>query len=308
MFNRLKIVRPKGIKPTLSIRSISIFLITIVVIVIVAFAIAIYGFKKDSPSVRKAAQIIPYPAAFVGWSPILVKDYNFTRDYTYHFYEASKLPFDAHALNSQIMDELVERKIVAKHASQAQVKVTQSDVDQAYQKLVEKSGKDEVNKVLSDLYSLDEKQFKVLIYHKLLKEQVKQQLTDKAQWRQVQVRHLLIKVDQNADQKLVDDAKRKADDNMTAIKGGKSLEEQARANSEDVESKDRGGELGYISRGQTVKEFENAIFADAVKKGNLLGPVRTQYGWHVIQIEDIRGSDDFTIWHNQTRVHTLISL
>ena len=48
---------------------------------------------------------------------------------------------------------------------------------------------------------------------------------------------------QNADQKLVDDAKRKADDNMAAIKGGKSLEEQARANSEDVESKDRGGEL-----------------------------------------------------------------
>jgi peptidyl-prolyl cis-trans isomerase C len=52
-------------------------------------------------------------------------------------------------------------------------------------------------------------------------------------------------------------------------------------------SKKRGGSLGEFGRGQMVKEFENAVFS--AKKGQIVGPVKTQFGWHIIKVEDIWG-------------------
>ncbi len=116
----------------------------------------------------------------------------------------------------------------------------------------------------------------------------------------MEVRHILIKVAANADQQTVNQAKQKAQADLTLIKGGQSFASVAEKDSEDTASKNQGGELGYISRGQTVKPFEDAVFS--AKKGALLGPIRTQYGWELIQVENIRGSSDFTIWRSQALV------
>ena len=47
-------------------------------------------------------------------------------------------------------------------------------------------------------------------------------------------------------------------------------------------SKRRGGDLGWFGRGQMVKEFENAAFNG--EKGKTIGPVKTQFGWHLIKV------------------------
>ncbi|NLL95126.1 MAG: peptidylprolyl isomerase [Thermoplasmatales archaeon] len=51
-------------------------------------------------------------------------------------------------------------------------------------------------------------------------------------------------------------------------------------------SKNKGGDLGWFGRGDMVPEFDEAVFS--AKKGDLLGPIRTQFGWHVILVKDLK--------------------
>lgn len=59
--------------------------------------------------------------------------------------------------------------------------------------------------------------------------------------------------------------------------------------SEDPGSKDKGGVLGYFGRGQMVKEFEQVAFI--MQKGETSQPVKTQFGYHIIRVEDRRKKD-----------------
>ena len=59
--------------------------------------------------------------------------------------------------------------------------------------------------------------------------------------------------------------------------------------SSDIVAKEKGGDLGYFSRGAMAKPFENFCF---FKKNGSMGVVPTQFGWHVIQVTDQKGSDD----------------
>jgi len=61
--------------------------------------------------------------------------------------------------------------------------------------------------------------------------------------------------------------------------------ELAKANSEDQGSAQQGGDLGAFARGSMVKPFEDAVFA--AKEGDIIGPVATDFGWHVIQVTGI---------------------
>src|SRR3989304_8134971 len=66
---------------------------------------------------------------------------------------------------------------------------------------------------------------------------------------------------------------------LTYMKQGKSFEELAKERS-ICPSRKKGGNLGWFSRGMMVKEFENAVFSG--KKGEVLGPIKTEFGWHLI--------------------------
>jgi len=72
---------------------------------------------------------------------------------------------------------------------------------------------------------------------------------------------------------------------LKAIREGKSFEDMAKEKSL-CPSKRKGGNLGWFGRGMMVKEFENAAFAG--KKGQIIGPVKTQFGYHIIRIDDIQ--------------------
>lgn len=100
--------------------------------------------------------------------------------------------------------------------------------------------------------------------------------------RQTHVRHILIKVNE-----LVPDAeaRRKAGLLKERLDNGADFAELARANSNDL-SAAKGGDLGWVYEGDTVPEFERAM--DGLKNNEISGPVKSPFGWHVIQVLDRR--------------------
>ncbi len=85
-----------------------------------------------------------------------------------------------------------------------------------------------------------------------------------------------------------DAARKKIEELKTKLAAGDSFAELATANSEDSGSKAAGGDLGWVRRGQMVKTFEDALFA--LDKGEISAVVETEFGWHLIQLDDIKPS------------------
>jgi len=78
----------------------------------------------------------------------------------------------------------------------------------------------------------------------------------------------------------------KAKEVLGKVEKGEDFAKLAEAYSSDPGSKANGGKLGYFSKGQMVKEFEEAAFA--LKKGEVSKPVQSKFGWHIIKVDDRR--------------------
>ncbi|HEY3555327.1 MAG TPA: peptidylprolyl isomerase, partial [Casimicrobiaceae bacterium] len=102
---------------------------------------------------------------------------------------------------------------------------------------------------------------------------------------QTHARHILIKVNEQTSEA---DAKAKIDRLRERIVGGANFDEIARANSEDA-SGAKGGDLGWLSPGDTVRDFEQAM--EKLPVGEVSQPIRTPFGWHLIQVLERRKQD-----------------
>jgi peptidyl-prolyl cis-trans isomerase C len=100
---------------------------------------------------------------------------------------------------------------------------------------------------------------------------------------QAHARHILVTVDEKADEQTHQTGKAKADDLLAQLKGGANFEELAKKSS-DCPSASQGGDLGFFGHGQMVQEFDEAAFA--LKPGELSGVVTTKFGYHIIKLEE----------------------
>lgn len=102
---------------------------------------------------------------------------------------------------------------------------------------------------------------------------------------QTHARHILIKITEIMSDK---DAKDKMDKLHDRLMNGEKFEVLARQFSEDG-SASNGGDLNWVNPGDTVPQFEKAM--NELKENEISEPVRTQFGWHIIQVLERRGQD-----------------
>jgi len=99
----------------------------------------------------------------------------------------------------------------------------------------------------------------------------------------VRASHILIKVDEGADQKTWDKAKAEIEAIIAQLKKGADFGKLAAEKSACPSGKSANGSLGAFGKGQMVPEFEKAAYA--LKVGEISGPVKTSFGYHVIKRE-----------------------
>lgn len=103
---------------------------------------------------------------------------------------------------------------------------------------------------------------------------------------QYKAAHILVSVDESATPEEKAELKKKAESIRSMVETGQDFGELAAKNSGDPGSKDQGGELGWMTEGQTVPPFEAAL--KSLEPGELSGVVETRYGYHIIKLQDRR--------------------
>ncbi len=91
---------------------------------------------------------------------------------------------------------------------------------------------------------------------------------------EVKISHIVLATEEEAKKILIE------------IKSGKAFEDVAKQYSTDKSTKDRGGEIGYITKGQAFPSIEKAAYK--LNVGEVSEPVQTQVGWHILKVLDIK--------------------
>ncbi|HXX11648.1 MAG TPA: peptidylprolyl isomerase [Burkholderiales bacterium] len=120
-------------------------------------------------------------------------------------------------------------------------------------------------------------------------EKIKAQQTGNGEKMEYKVRHILIKVDPNADPKKAKAAEQKAKAIVAELNkaNGKNFAKLASTKSDDPGTKTQGGELDWTDGSNLVKEFTDAMVK--LEKGSYTKtPVKTRFGYHIILLEDVR--------------------
>ena len=210
-------------------------------------------------------------------------------------------------LKEKILEQMIDEKILISEAKRKKVKVNNKEIQDGIGEIRKRFGtEEEYNQELAR-QGLAEEEFRgqvknQLMVMKLIDQEVKakvvpstdseiedfykQNESEMVEPEQMRVRHILIKVDENTDKK---EALKKIGEILKEVKKGKtSFAELAKKYSEGP-SAPRGGDLGFFTRGQMVREFEEAAFA--LKVGEISNVVETEYGYHIIQCIEKKASE-----------------
>ena len=200
-------------------------------------------------------------------------------------------------LQDQVLTTLVRVRLMDYAAKQANIEVTKDEVDQRWQQEVDlqQNGEEGLRKTIGDLGLTEDEaraQLRAAIIQQKLQDQVTQGITvsedelrqayeqNKDQYQTVTASHILV------------DSKDLAEQIKQKLENGADFAALAKQYSQDPGSADQGGSLGTQPKGTFVPEFEKAIWS--AKPGEIVGPVQTQYGWHIIKVDsfDTKTFDD----------------
>jgi peptidyl-prolyl cis-trans isomerase C len=207
----------------------------------------------------------------------------------------------------QIMPQLVGIEIAKAYASEHNITASDKEVDQEIEKIKKQVG-DQARSSGQDL-SNQEAYEQALKQNNITEEELRDNIRENLPVQKVQekvagnaeptdeeiqkyyeqnkeaqfttpeqrcVRHILFTKDQ----------KQKAEDVKKQLEDGADFAKLAKQYSQDPGSAEKGGDLGCLGKGETVPPFEEAAFG--AKEGEIVGPVKTQFGYHILEVTDTK--------------------
>ncbi|MBT5633776.1 MAG: hypothetical protein HOJ13_13705 [Nitrospina sp.] len=129
----------------------------------------------------------------------------------------------------------------------------------------------------------------------------------KEHWQEgkVKARHILFIAERGSSEKIRREKLKQANTVLREILGGEDFVKLAKENSEDV-SASNGGDLGYVEKGKMVPEFEDSVFS--LKEGQVSGIVETQYGYHIIKVEEILPGKTLTFQEAKEQIYQILAM
>jgi peptidyl-prolyl cis-trans isomerase C len=222
----------------------------------VVAAISAGGFLRFAAAEEKPGDTV---VATVNGQPITESDLHFAENELGG--EIANLPPEVK--RRALAEYLIDNELFAKAAEEAKISAT-PEYEQQMRYLK--------RRVLRELY------FDKTLKGKIGEDEARKIYTEKiAQLKpeeEIEARHILV------------DSEEKAKELHAKIVAGADFAQLAKENSTDTGSKDQGGVLGYFGHGQMVPEFEAAAFK--LEKGQVSEPVHTNFGWHIIKVDDRR--------------------
>lgn len=109
--------------------------------------------------------------------------------------------------------------------------------------------------------------------------------------------HIMLKVPQNASEKIQKEREKEAWTIYEKARQGEDFAALAKQYSEDYSCSEQGGRLPWLSTGQIIPSFEKAAFA-LNEIGEITEPVRTEFGWHIIKLLDVKTPDSYEKMHD----------
>ncbi|NQD68004.1 foldase [Bacillus haikouensis] len=206
------------------------------------------------------------------------------------------------------LDTLIAEKIVELESEEEEITVKESEMDEELQTIQDSYGDEEAfNEALASsgasLDSVKENIKTYLLTEKLLKDrisisddQIKEYFEANkdsfAQAEQVEASHILVE-----DEETAEEVKDKLAD-------GGDFAELAKEYSTDTSNAESGGELGFFAKGEMVAEFDEKAFA--MKAGEISEPVKTEFGYHIINVTDKKAAKEAVLEDHKEEVKDIL--
>ncbi|MBP7125877.1 peptidylprolyl isomerase [Myxococcota bacterium] len=259
--------------------------------------------KKEAPKAEKPAAVEGGPVARVNGKEIPRAAFDaemnkITQGGT------RQIPEDRlRKIQENVVNRLVEEELLAQEIQRQGIQVTEAEIDAEFEKYRGRfkseeqfnsyltHGKTTIEEIRARLRSslaltkLLQKLGRLDVPEEEVRQAYQTGIKMYTEPEQVQARHILIKVAENAPADQVEAARKKAMEALKKVRGGEDFGNVARTHSDDAMSKEKGGDLGFFRRGVMVPKFEEAAFA--MQPGEMSKePVRTPFGFHIIQVTD----------------------
>ncbi|MGM0471280.1 MAG: peptidylprolyl isomerase [Bacillota bacterium] len=200
------------------------------------------------------------------------------------------------ALKDRVLTQMINRELLLQKAKEEgiEAKVSDEEIEEQLDQIISNSSKskDEIEKMLqernSSLAQIKENMRENLKQQKLIQNLIEQKQDEievseqeiKDMYEQVTASHILIKTDDRS----AKEAEAKIKEIKDKIDNGMEFSQAAKEYSEDQASSEEGGSLGTFGHGKMVPEFDKVAFE--LNQGEISQPVKTEYGYHLIKVND----------------------